>query len=424
MLARLVEGRAQRGGEVCLPDASLPWRELLSRARRVGAEHAHLSGRRVVLEAESPLAMLVMLVAFGDLGAHLVLLPSAFGAGDPAEPAPAEYVARGASDLRVEVLRRPGVEAPAGTAAGSLTIYSSGTTGEPRPHRWNWDSLLGRVRLPERASGGAWVTAYPLDTFAGVQAVIYACAGADTLVVLRPSDTFGSALRRAERFRLAMATPTFWRRSLLLESESLRGRARIETISMGGEPPTQELLDRLAETFGRPRLVHIYASSEHGSIFSVSDGRAGFPASWLGRRLGTGVALAVRDDELCVSTAEGSPFRQTGDVVRLSGDRVFFDGRRVEQINVGGRKVSPLLVETALLSVEGVADARVYGVASPVTGQAVAAELVPEQGHSPDDIKRRVLAHFRQHRAPYERPLKMTFVDSVSVTRAGKLARR
>jgi acyl-CoA synthetase (AMP-forming)/AMP-acid ligase II len=423
MLLRLIERKARAEGAVCLPDISLSWGEVLSHAERAGAEHAHLAGRRVVLDAESPLAMLVMLIAFGDLGAHLVLPPASSGA-DGVAAVPADYTARGGNDLRIEVRSCAGSESPADSAPPSLTIYSSGTTGEPRPRRWSWDSLLGRVRLPASSRGGAWLTAYPPDTFAGIQAIIYACVGAATLVMLRPADTFQRALRWADHFTLVMATPTFWRRSLMLDAESLLSRVTVETISMGGEPPTQELLDRLGEAFGHPRLVHIYASSERGSIFSVSDGRAGFPASWLRRRMGTGAALAVRDSELYVSPEEGSPFHETGDMVRVEGDRVFFEGRRVEQINVGGRKVSPVCVEAALLSIEGIAEARAYGIASPATGQAVAAELVAEKGHSPDEIKGRVRAYFQQQCAPYERPLKITFVDSVSVTRAGKLARR
>jgi long-subunit acyl-CoA synthetase (AMP-forming) len=49
---------------------------------------------------------------------------------------------------------------------------------------------------------------------------------------------------------------------------------------------------------------------------------------------------------------------QTSDLAELKKDKVFLSGRATDQINVAGRKVSPEMIETALLAHPDVADSR------------------------------------------------------------------
>ena len=70
----------------------------------------------------------------------------------------------------------------------------------------------------------------------------------------------------------------------------------------------------------------------------------------------------------------------TGDLVEHHGDRVLFQGRRPDVINVGGRKVMPSTVETVLREATGVGDVRVYGKSSSLVGQLVAADIVLARG--------------------------------------------
>ena len=72
-------------------------------------------------------------------------------------------------------------------------------------------------------------------------------------------------------------TPTFWRQLLLFAPDDELSACRLEQITMGGEAVTQGLLDQLSGLFPQTRLVHIYASTELGRLFSVTDKRAGFP---------------------------------------------------------------------------------------------------------------------------------------------------
>jgi acyl-CoA synthetase (AMP-forming)/AMP-acid ligase II len=174
------------------------------------------------------------------------------------------------------------------------------------------------------------------------------------------------------------ATPTFWR--LYGATHALEAPVTgVRQVTVGGEAATDEGLAALRRQFPSAQVSHVYATTELGTCFSVSDGRAGFPSAWLddaARRLGLRIVegeLQVRRQE---QGAPPGPWGATGDLVERVGERVFFRGRVTELINVGGVKVAPLAVEELLLRVPGVLHARVWGKPNPVTGQLVAASLV------------------------------------------------
>ena len=74
------------------------------------------------------------------------------------------------------------------------------------------------------------------------------------------------------------ATPTLWRKILM--SDASRSLA-LRSITLGGEIADQQVLSTLASTYPSARIRHIYASTEAGTGFSVTDGKAGFPVSFL-----------------------------------------------------------------------------------------------------------------------------------------------
>jgi acyl-CoA synthetase (AMP-forming)/AMP-acid ligase II len=227
-------------------------------------------------------------------------------------------------------------------------------------------------------------------------------------------------------------TPTFWRSFLMLCS-SQEALPHLRQITLGGEAVDQKTLDRLRMAFPQARITHIYASTEAGALFSVDDGRAGFPASWLDQAVSS-VRLRIEDGELQVwsprrmegyASMHDSPFLddgwlRTGDLVRLEGERVQFAGRKDTTINVGGMKVQPVEVEGALLEVEGVVEARVSSVRNPITGQLVVAEIVVEPGRDAQQVKQAAAAHVQGSLASYKVPRSIRVVDSIATSQAGK----
>ena len=426
MLLRLIKEKIKSKGSLCYQGTCISWDQWIAWVEELKAAYGSLADKQVGLISESPIATVAAITAFNDMDGNILLLPKDLRVTkvEQFQNYSIDFILHVTSDLRTSLEYCPQRYSLRGISGGSVTIFSSGTTSIPHPQRWSWSTLLRRATIPKSAFGGAWLCAYSMETFAGVQSFLYGCVGAETLIFLNPVDALCDILQFASHFTLGMATPTFWRRALLQESKNKLRNIVFETISMGGEIVAQELLDNLYSVFRTSRLVHVYASSEHGSIFSVSDGRAGFPSAWLGRTLTSGASLAVRDNELFVSLYPGGEYLPTGDLICLGGDRIFFDGRSVEQINVGGRKVNPTRIDAALRCIEGVVDLRVYGLESPITGQVVGVDFVLQTGYSEAEVKLTVNKYFLDNFTSYERPRKVRFLKELPITQAGKATRR
>lgn len=318
-----------------------------------------------------------------------------------------------------------------------ILILTSGTTGSPKCARYYWTDLLDQVGDHPPGANERWLLAYKLNHFAGVQMLAHVITNLSTLV-LAPSGGVADAVSAMTKFCVThvSSTPTFWRFALTQFKESQTLPA-LTQITLGSEPVSAELLDELATLFPDARIVHIYALTEAGSCISVSDGKAGLPASILTRSDDAAVQFAITDNELQVKTAHGmrqylnfdeqgpkdsQGWLATGDLVRVEQDRIYFVGRRSETINVGGVKVHPLEVENIVSAVPGVQLARVYGRDNPIMGQIVAIDLVLVHGSDPalvEDAVREACLALPRH----SRPRSVDIVDTIA-TRNFKLVRQ
>jgi acyl-coenzyme A synthetase/AMP-(fatty) acid ligase len=329
------------------------------------------------------------------------------------------------------LLARGGAES-AGWQSGqgfSVTLESSGTTGTPKRLRHDFARLRGRLRGVAE-EGARWLLTYDPGAFAGLQVMLTAAA-AGALLVAVPSSGAGTiaALAQAARRHAVThvsGTPSFWRAFLMALGDA---DLPLAAVTLGGEAADQPLLDRLAERFPQARLRHIYASTEAGALFAVADGRAGFPAAWLDAapdgldlRIAEGV-LEVRSPRAAPGAVDADGWLSTGDLVERRGDRVLFAGRLDGLVNVGGVKVSPEAVERCLLAVDGVADAAVVAVPSPITGHLLTATIVPVPGADQSAL-RVALRAATADLPPAARPRALTFADHIPLSAAGKKSRK
>jgi len=324
-----------------------------------------------------------------------------------------------------------------GTDAGfALFLETSGTTGTPKRVRHRLDRLLGRIPA-NPAPDAVWLLSYDPCGFAGLQVILTALRGGGTLVAA-PGADLGTLADLAVRHGVthASGTPSFWR-GLLLTGAAPPLRA----ITLGGEAADQPLLDALTRRFPGARLRHIYASTEAGALFAVSDGREGFPARWLDTGV-DGVDLRIRDGVLDVrsprsghvlsaSGGEADPIRRnadtdgwlsTGDLVEIRDGRVLFRGRNDLVVNVAGTKVIPEEVERHLLAVPGVQDAAVTAIDSPITGKLLLAMVAaPEMEET---AIRALLREALSHLPAAARPRRIQLVDRIDLLPSGKKRRQ
>jgi len=313
-----------------------------------------------------------------------------------------------------------------------ILLLTSGTGGVPKIVRHSSASLSSRIRVPIAPTQRVWLLTYLPSGFAGLQVLLTAVL-ADELVVWADPPTFPKAIEVAALSAVThvSCTPTFLR-GFLGAGADQRSMPPVRQLTLGGEAVDQTLLNAARAKFPSSKVCHIYATSEAGALFSVHDGREGFPAEWLQYGV-EGVQLKIENGTLRVKSSRamigylGQTGREdwidTGDVVEIRGDRVLFAGRADRRINVGGYKISPEDVERAILAVPGVVDVTVRAVRSPITGYVLAADIVPDTATGSPDLRERIITSLRDTLAPYQLPRLWNFVPQLESTAAGKKLR-
>jgi acyl-CoA synthetase (AMP-forming)/AMP-acid ligase II len=314
---------------------------------------------------------------------------------------------------------RPGGSSP---THGRVSVLTSGTTGLPKlvEHSWQTLNTMTRARAEERT----WFVPYQPGTYAWFQMV---CLGLFTpeqhLVLADPHDPINSFLNALDGGVTAVSsTPTFWRYALLNIDEDAFRRSALAVITLGGEIVDQELLDQLRRLFPRAAIRHIYASTEAGAAIVVNDGLAGFPIERLNEeKAGHGADLKIQSSRLHVRSAftsasslgDGSQWIDTGDLVEVRGDRVYFLGRESGMINVGGLKVMPSEIEDALLAHPDVLWAQVRARHAPIVGEVPAAQVVMRGPPDPGRDESLLVAHLSARLQPHAIPRAWKFLTDI-----------
>lgn len=315
-------------------------------------------------------------------------------------------------------------------------IPTSGTTRQPKLVAHTVETLARSVkRDPLKGKAICWGLLYDLNRFAGIQVFLQAMLGGAKLCITNSDSSLDDKISyfiKAECNALS-ATPTLWRKILMTPgAKSLP----LKFITLGGEIADQSILSALKMAFPNARITHIYASTEAGVGFSVTDGLEGFPASYLTGGL-PGVDLRISDDILEIKPAiqgqkylseqdsltQDDGFVNTGDRVLLQNNRVFFLGRDSGAINVGGNKVQPEKIEQAILSHPDVAMALVLAKKSGITGALVEARVVMKSQHekSPVPMLREWCAERLER---YEVPALFRVMDDIDMNSTGKISRQ
>jgi acyl-CoA synthetase (AMP-forming)/AMP-acid ligase II len=282
-----------------------------------------------------------------------------------------------------------------------------------------------------------WGLLYDICRFAGLQVFLQSLVGGSTLIFANRHDSFQDrvrALKKAQCNALS-GTPTMWRRLLMIEGFQ---ELSLRIVSLGGEIADRAILQALSNAFPEARITHIYASTEAGVGFSVSDSRPGFPSSYL-ENPPPGVDMKVDDEGMLYlkpqkesdqyyvekdkSIVSDDGWIKTNDIVEREGDRYFFKGRAGGVINVGGNKVHPEEVEAVIQEVDGVAQVAVTAKRSAITGSLVEARIISSQSRPDEELKVAVQEACRSSLESYKVPATCRIVPSLEMNAAGKLDR-
>lgn len=311
-----------------------------------------------------------------------------------------------------------------------VIVATSGTSGPPKLVDHAWDSVLAAARLSEHWQGLGWLLVHDPARWAGIQVWAQAILSGGWLVVPESREDPDVVARALvdESVAVLPGTPTLMRRLLTSADRSVLVRGQVDRITLGGEAADATLLADVRGFYPLAKITQVYATTELGEVFRVTDGQPGFPATWVGRALPGGVRLSVRrDGELVVQLSRDTAEVLTGDMVERRGTRYEFIGRRSDVVVVGGVRVRPRRVEEIIRAVPGVAEARVWGLPSAITGEMVAAEMVTAdplpEGSTVDTVRAAALAACREQLDPAAVPRVLDIVRRIAATAAGKTPR-
>jgi acyl-CoA synthetase (AMP-forming)/AMP-acid ligase II len=367
-----------------------------------------------------------------------------------------------------ELLSTVDGDEPAAQQCGSVMLYTSATTGQPK----------GVLTKLFRVGAGLDQAA---RTVAGVGAGVGIPSRGRTLLtgpwyhaaqvffslfpllrgghlLLRQRFDAGQTLATLAREQVTSChlVPAQFIRLLALDEPTRAAFAggALERVWHGGAACPIDVKRRMIEWWG-PVLTEYYAATEAGIVTTIDS------AQWLTRPGSVGrptpptEVLIVDEDGTQVPVGEvgrvyvrrpprldfryhnapgktASAYRApgtftVGDLGRLDADGyLYLTGRTLDTIISGAVNIYPAEVEAVLVSHPAVRDAAVFGIPDEEFGERVMAvvELSPAAGLAAEDVPEALDAHCRRLLAGYKRPRSYRVVDELPREPSGKLSRR
>lgn len=312
-----------------------------------------------------------------------------------------------------------------------LILFSSGSTGKSKAAVHDLHGILQKFKVPRHTFRSISFLLY--DHIGGINTLLYNLSNAGCIVTIQnrsPDDV----LRIIEKYRIELlpTSPTFINLILLSEAYKRYDLSSLKTVTYGTEPMPESTLKRFHELFPNVNLLQTYGLSEVGILRSksrrsdslwVKVGGEGFET-----RIVDGILQIKSKSAMLGYLNAASPFTEdgwfhTGDAVETDGEYIKILGRKSEIINVGGQKVYPAEVESAILEMDEVAEVTVYGEDNPITGHIVCANVTLSDTEEPKKTALRIKKFCRGKLEPYKIPVKVNLVHEKQYNERFKKAR-
>ncbi len=322
-------------------------------------------------------------------------------------------------------------------AAGNagLVLFTSGTSGQPKALLHNLDTLIDQYKR-EYTRDLNIIPLLGFDHIGGMDMLLSQLAIGATLTIPE-SRTPEYICETIEKYGINVisASPTFL--NLLLLSEAYRDfdLSSLRIIGYGSEPMPAWLLERLNTAFpwvsfqqkyglSETNAIRIHSKSKDSLFFRIEDPSVEFKVVenelWL---RGPSVFAGYLDAP--AESISGEGWFNTGDRVETDEDgNIRILGRTSDIINVGGEKVFPSEVESALLQIPFISDCQVYAEKSIITGNVVVANVVSNSERPLAEQKQEIRSFLLGRINRYKVPVKISFVDAIAYNDRMKKIRR
>lgn len=319
-----------------------------------------------------------------------------------------------------------------------VIAYTSGSRGTPRGVR-----LSRRAFVASEAAHAAnlgwrsddrWLLAMPPAHVGGLSILTRSLIARRTVVLAPgPFDPF-AAMRFMERHGVTLASvvPTMLRR--LLDAEpSWTPAPELRAVLVGGAPFSDSLRRRAIER-GVVAVATYGCTEACSQVATQSPTQAGKPGS--GAPL-DGIDVRIREGEIQLrgdvlmngyldEVETESPWTpdgwfRTGDLGAFLPDgQLEVRGRIDDLIITGGENVAPQEIEAWLETVPGILAACVFSLPDDEWGERVAAAIAADPSEYDAESLR---TQMRAELAPHKRPKEVAVLDSLPLTRSGKIDR-
>jgi benzoate-CoA ligase len=336
-------------------------------------------------------------------------------------------------------------------------LYSSGSTGAPKGTVHVHSSLIQTAELYGKPilgieEGDVVFSAAKLFFAYGLgNGLTFPMSVGATAVLMAERPTPAAVFTRLRRHRptIFYGVPTLYASMLASPELPRREEMRLRRCASAGEALPEQIGKRWAQHFGvdildgigSTEMLHIFLSNRPGD---VRYGTTGKPVPGYQVRLveddghevargepgelqvagPTGAAQYWNNREKTRATFQG-PWTHCGDKYSQDADGYFvYAGRSDDMLKVSGLYVSPIEVESALISHEAVLEAAVVGREDEDRLTKPIAFVVLKPGREPTpELAEALRQHVKSLLAPYKYPRWIEFVDEVPKTATGKIQR-
>ncbi len=294
-------------------------------------------------------------------------------------------------------------------------VFTSGSTGIPKPHPKTWAGLVDSVqfeacRLGTLDNATLIGTVPPQHMYGFESTLLMAWCNGFALSHAQPffPADICDALSRVPSPRVLISSPLHLR-ALLNAELAIPELAHV----MSATAPLPDQIARDIETRCNCPLTEIYGSTETGQIASRR------PTQGPAWQLFPGIRWLIENDSVCACGEHIDQPVLMNDVIEPVADDLFLlHGRKSDMINIAGKRHSLAGLNHLLNALPGILDGAFYMPDETGDVTRLAAAVV-----APDMNAETLLSALREHLDPVFLPRPLLFVDALPRNSTGKLPR-
>ncbi|CAI0546850.1 unnamed protein product [Linum tenue] len=343
-------------------------------------------------------------------------------------------------------------------ADGALFLHTSGTTSRPKGVPLTQLNLASSVQniksVYKLTESDSTVIVLPLFHVHGLLAGLLSSLAAGAAVTLPAAGRFSASTFWQDMVKYNAtwytAVPTI--HQIILDRHSSTPKPvypKLRFIRSCSASLAPSILARLEEAFGAP-VLEAYAMTEATHLMSsnpLPEDGPHKPGS-VGKPVGQEMAILSEDGEIQGPNSNGEVCIRGPNVTKgyknnpeanksgflfgwfHTGDLGYFDsdgylhlvGRIKELVNRGGEKISPIEVDSVLLSHPDIAQAVCFAVPDEKYGEEINCAIIPREGSKIDEAE--VQSFCKKNLAAFKVPKKVFITNDVPKTASGKIQRR